>query len=444
MLLDSTQRDHRPDLATQGDMIDSYAERLGRVKCCGYCRLSAALIVIVSGCHDPEPISRSNVSVNDSAEVTIVRNAALVAPIEARSSLILAIGDADGHESQFSNIVQVALLTGDRVAVADGPLNEVRVYDLRGRLQRRWGGAGDGPGEFRGLTALFADHNGRIYVWDADHLRVTVLDVSTGGIRTFSILDKSDYPLRTRFMPKQQQVLGVLEAGSILYSSIPRVIDGGGEFNILETALMLADSGGAPQRRLGLFPISETALLPDGGTIAPHFRAQASLIAAGGEIYYAFGRQPVVSVHDRFGRLRKSIRWDEAPRPVTRQAVQLYRRWLLSRIAGAPSIAKQSLARRFDEVPSASSLPFIRRLIVDDQRALWVESYPDPEVYYQAAPHDYAEVWHVFDSSGTSRATVILPAGFRLMHVAAGRLAGVSTDSFGTQQLQVRALNDRL
>ncbi len=82
---------------------------------------------------------------------------------------ILSVG---GMAHYFAGISHAAL-SGDSVLVVfDGRLLEAVSFDLEDGAVSRWGGIGQGPGEFRSLQGA-VDDRGQVWVWDPGQLRVS-------------------------------------------------------------------------------------------------------------------------------------------------------------------------------------------------------------------------------------------------------------------------------
>jgi DNA-binding beta-propeller fold protein YncE len=64
----------------------------------------------------------------------------------------------------------------DTLFVVDALADQVLVYDLQGRLLRRFGTPGTGPGQLNAPTHITLDGEGRIYVTDTLNFRVQVFD----------------------------------------------------------------------------------------------------------------------------------------------------------------------------------------------------------------------------------------------------------------------------
>ena len=99
-------------------------------------------------------------------------------PLLTLSEPTLEIGLVDGDEAYlFGAIESVLRLADGRVAVSDAGTSKVSFYDSEGMFVGSFGGTGDGPGEFRSLS--------RLYAHGTDSLRA--LDRRTGLISSFDV-----------------------------------------------------------------------------------------------------------------------------------------------------------------------------------------------------------------------------------------------------------------
>jgi hypothetical protein len=102
-----------------------------------------------------------------------------VLALSAEPSLEIGVMEGDEHYT-FQDVVDVLPLPSGELAISDGGASELTLYAPDGTFLRRFGGRGQGPGEFRGLS--------RIYPWSGDSVlaldnmtqRVSVFD-SAGG-----------------------------------------------------------------------------------------------------------------------------------------------------------------------------------------------------------------------------------------------------------------------
>jgi hypothetical protein len=89
----------------------------------------------------------------------------------------LQIGVLEGDPDYlFQDIASTLRLPSGQIAVSDAGALEVSVYSAEGTFLRRWGGRGEGPGEFRGLSRIYSGGNGSILALDAWTGRISVFD----------------------------------------------------------------------------------------------------------------------------------------------------------------------------------------------------------------------------------------------------------------------------
>ena len=91
----------------------------------------------------------------------------------------LQIGVMEGDEHYlFQNVVSVLPLASGELAVSDAGANEVTVYADDGTFLRRWGGRGQGPGEFRMLSRIYPATGDSLMALDMAGYRFSVFDTA--------------------------------------------------------------------------------------------------------------------------------------------------------------------------------------------------------------------------------------------------------------------------
>ncbi len=108
---------------------------------------------------------------------TVPRSPGVVPVLALSERPVLEIGEREGDPDYlFQDVVGTLLLASGGIAVSDAGSQQISVYGNAGALLRRWGGRGEGPGEFRGLS--------RIYLGAGDS--ILALDGATGRLSAFS------------------------------------------------------------------------------------------------------------------------------------------------------------------------------------------------------------------------------------------------------------------
>jgi hypothetical protein len=103
------------------------------------------------------------------AELDIDALPLLVAEEEMR------IGDVDDPYAGFSQPFGVTVDRDGRIYVLEATERQIRVYDEGGRILRRIGGPGEGPGEFAGVPR-FGVVGDTVWAWDTRANRITLFD----------------------------------------------------------------------------------------------------------------------------------------------------------------------------------------------------------------------------------------------------------------------------
>jgi len=90
-----------------------------------------------------------------------------------REDLRLGRSDGDGPEL-FGRIAALAVSADGDILVADGITQQVRVFDRDGAFRTSFGRLGGGPGEFRNISGMAWDRDGRLWVADLGNARFSL------------------------------------------------------------------------------------------------------------------------------------------------------------------------------------------------------------------------------------------------------------------------------
>lgn len=101
---------------------------------------------------------------------------------------VLVVGSAGGGEEYaLYRVGAVTRLPDGRIAAANRGTSQVRLYDRAGTHVMDIGGSGDGPGEFRTLSGVWAYGSDSILVSDGPTGRFTVFSDDGNALRTIPI-----------------------------------------------------------------------------------------------------------------------------------------------------------------------------------------------------------------------------------------------------------------
>jgi len=104
----------------------------------------------------------------------------------------LEIGLVEGDEDYlFQDVTSVVRLASGNLVVADGGSSELALYAPDGSFVRRWGGRGEGPGEFRSLSRVYPLGPDSLIALDQVTSRLSVFDTAGVFVRQVAL---ADYP----------------------------------------------------------------------------------------------------------------------------------------------------------------------------------------------------------------------------------------------------------
>ena len=269
----------------------------------GGCFVVAGLVFLLAGC-----------GVDDGGGGPVQSSATIERGARIDSIPLLTIGD--DPEDPLYRVIG-AVLVGDTLIVAQASSMTLRFYDRRtGELLRSVGGPGEGPGEYEGLSSLQRVGD-RLYTFDRQAYRMTVLDLSGTLVRTVSIEPWGVYNF--------PDLAGVFPDGSLLVSA--RFWDWANTAKspmIRRDVMVLGryDANGVFLDSLGTYLGGEYYVAPYGNG-GERIRGGLSFVRwsrAGmvGDGYYILdNKDPMIPVFDTAGNLLHEAGPDTPPEPVS-------------------------------------------------------------------------------------------------------------------------------
>lgn len=392
--------------------------------------VGAFSILFIVGCRGEEVGSAASSSmVRDSAGIRIVEN---VAP-DPTSRLgwrvseepLLSIGESSGDPAAELFRVEDALRLDDgRILVANGGTSEVRVFDRSGVHLATWGGEGEGPGEFTGLTDLSPWPGDSVMAWDFSQNRLTVFDLSGKVVRT-QRLTQGEALGAGRFE-------GLLPDRSLVTASLLRFDPGESTSGLVRRSreFVRVDRDGVRMNSLGRHQDEEYYVRADVGAILRHpFRRSVHSVVWDRLIVISPSDDYEIRAYEPSGALNLIVRRDHANRAVTQADVDA---WVAERLAAADPEARPTMERVMAGLPPVESFPAFSELIVDDAGDLWVREYK--------RPGDERSVWTVFASDGRMRGLVETPTGLTVYRIGTDFLLGRSVDDLGVERVRLWGL----
>lgn len=349
-------------------------------------------------------------------------------PVSGRTGASIGAAAGDLDERGFSRISSVDVDPDGAVHVLDGLEGTVSVLDpTTGRVLRRYGRRGDGPGEFRSAAELAVLENGRVFI--GERMPLVLHRFQPDGIPLGSARLDLSAPGRP----------GEIRAGrgaALAEWGAPSR----GEVAVRILTLS-ADPGRAGLNRLVRVDLDGEVLgvlleWEQPGTLTeppPVLGPRRSWTTGpGGHVHYSDGVRYEIRTVDRQGRLRRILRRPARPREVSdedRKRVRLGFREMMT-AGGAPTGVVDAVA---EKVSVSTVLPAVDGLWSDRKNgSLWVGI---PEVDRETGDLAVGE-YHVYGPDGEYRGRVIPPAGFRLHSVRDGRIYGSATDALDVPVLR--------
>lgn len=327
-------------------------------------------------------------------------------------------GEEDGADPLYR--VGGAVRTSTGYWVSNRSADEVRFYDLSGRLVARIGRDGSGPREFRNPRIVGVLAEDSIVVFDSSNSRISIIC--------------SDYvicleiPLRYR-----GQVVGVGQDHAVVIRDLfePQFMLGEQQpgFHIiafdrttsdLDTLLVLDSQ----PRQIGDGPNNSILSMAIPLTRPPQVAVSANAVIV------ANGRDPILKVISFGGVEVKTIEVPIELHPLTNAE---FRAAALTRVD--PIIDQEpALADLVEAMEPPDHRAPIRRLLVDRTDHVWIErDQDDPD------DHD----WIVVDMDGTVRATATTPEGVDILDIGEDYVLGIAQDSLDIEYVNRYVLSRR-
>ena len=335
---------------------------------------------------------------------------------------MVSIGTAGSDEAHiFARVVQVILSADGQVVVADAGTKDIRVFDPAGKMTRRFGREGSGPGEFRSLNWAAVDGSGAIETYDYTLRRRS----------RFSVLGEL---IGTTPVPALPGIAGGTVAGRFADGSLlmrgPLLVAGEDDPKRIPTGLV-RDSIGlvliAPKSDrvvpLGHFPGDQAVRMVDPPRVAqvPAPFGLRTVVGISDSVFHLSDQSAFeIRTYSRQGRLLRILRRKVQLSPVSTAAG---REWIrrqqlrLVQLRRSPAVPRVlELVNDYQTLPEF--FPAHGDIRVDYGGNLWVQEYepfPDPGVLIN---------WIVFDAQGKMIATAQLPA-MAAIDIGSDGIAGV-------------------
>jgi len=371
----------------------------------------------------------TRVAVRDSAGITIVENHGRLRPDVSGWAVapepILSIGTLEGEwTDQLYGVREAMRLPDGRIVIGNAGTEEIRIYGPDGSFLNVFGGDGEGPGEFQGLSLTgILPGDTLVAVGQRNH-RISLVHPESGFIRSVTPEGLPDGPF---------SAYGLFADGRM-------VVQAGFHFNTEQMS-----SG--PTRQLVTYYSAQM----DGSDLVEYPALQGSELWMNmGEDYVSimqvpFGKRPAVAVtpnrlylgsgdayeilaYTPDGALESVIRLDQEPAVLTQNLIDLY---IEERVAEAADDMDQAREIRsgYNDVPFPETIAAYQSFRTDPLECLWVEE--------GRLPGDNVPVWSIFDTEGVLQARVSLPEDVDLLEAGVDYILGLVRDEFDVEYVQM-------
>ena len=388
----------------------------------------ALLLPIVAGCADQVPPSTA--LVRDSAGIRIVENTTPQWQEGETWRLspepVVDIGGGDIEGDQLFRVVGALRLRDDRIVVANGGTNEIRFYGPGGAFLSASGGEGEGPGEFRRLSAVRRLRGDSLFAQDGRLFRSSVFDGQGRFIRTVQ-------PQASR---GRSNIDIVFDDGMMLGSSFVRLNVADVELGLFRIALTFYrfDGAGDLVDTLGVYPGFELYMVPSQGGVPstyPHPMSRATYFQFLPDGYYVADNDTYeIQKYAPDGKLQQIVRRFTAPVPVEPQLMEPLRTRALAAVTDDDR--RRRIEQFYRDIPVPETFPAYGGIALSVEGYLWVREYD--------LPGAEANDWSVFDAEGTLRGTLGLPPRFQPLDIGPDYVLGLWRDADDVEHVRMYEL----
>jgi hypothetical protein len=328
-----------------------------------------------------------------------------------------------GHA--LHRVARAIRLPNGTLAVAHLSNEEVLLFDPAGRLIHRFGGAGAGPGEFRGMQDMWLLPDGVLAVWAVGNARISYWSPDGELIR------EQRFPLDTqprfhgRFGDGSFLVAtgstgptGSHEVGTVLHDSIT--------LSRMQPDFTRADEFGRfYMRRRHIVLDVDNALRTTSAVVYD----PAGVWAAGrNAFYYSDGIDWEVLRYSIEDGSVDTLRTTHAVRARTQA---MYDAWLAERLNAVERHERPGLRRFFTQnmPPPRDVLPAFSALLADDRDHLWAG--------HTVAHSDTVATWSIFSPAGEWLGDLSVPSTLTVSHVGERHLIAIVRDEDGVESVVV-------
>lgn len=351
----------------------------------------------------------------------------------------LRIGSAlDGDQGeQFSEVIGVEIGPSGEIFSLSGRDNDVRVFSPAGDFLRSWGRRGEGPGDFQRPHDLAVARD-TVAITDGD--RVHFFDLAGRFLNSvWPGGQPGRYSVDTILATDLGWVvgLGVRQAASGTRGpTVPQ-----------EVRYLVPVSGALGETIVTYDRVPDRVQLSSGGLITPAFaRFVDHGVDRAGNVYLSHGMDYEMSVYSSEGVLRRTVRMDVEPVPVTDNMLEEVRRAALEscRIPGRRRLCERPGGFLDTGLPAVLAhanrqVPAFDRFLVAPDGQLLIRRV---DLVWDQAGQSYPRHYDLISPDGRFLGRVDLPTDFRPLILRDGRVFGVTHDELDVPYIVKYRLED--
>lgn len=389
----------------------------------------SALVVLSSGvlgCNESPP--GSSYAVRDSSGIAVVESQGPAWGVGTGWSLSaepsLQIGMREGEEVfQFFDVADGLQLPDGRIVILNAGTQTVRVFSSEGEFLTEFGGAGDGPGEFRRMRSVHHLGADTLLIWDPRRPGYSLFAASGAFLGSTTLI-----------RPGSAQLFAVFPAadGRLIVKTYASPVSQGGDRGIGihrdMAPVLVFDRKGALLDTLGVYPSTETMIMrlgPGTGVGPAPFPKSTLLAVADTTVFLGTADEMEVSVLDLDGALKAVFRYPDVALAVQEEDREWYRAQL-TEMARTPE-EQQMLGVVFSGLIFPETKAAYSDLVVDPAGAIWLRTgrhFP---------PIGPSAEWTVFSERGFVLGTVNFPERFEPLEFGVDHVLGVWKDEMDVE-----------
>jgi len=323
----------------------------------------------------------------------------------------------EGSEIELYRVASARFLPSGELAIANSGTGEILMVTADGEMLSRFGGLGEGPGEFSVITSLHVSEHGSLVAYDDRQARLTEFSTDGELLGTRRLTDPSPFADLIPVMASMD--------GPVLAVYGDNRMFGNNEIRQDTTPLLRFTPESTVPDTLGMWGgkvWSFQTVSMGMSRVQPAFGPDLLHSGHGDRAALAETHTALVRVYSASGEPAMQIGWQEVGRPVTDEA---YEDWQDGRRAEMRDYPEE-IQEQFAAAPRFSTLPLIDGVLVGSDGSVWV------------APTALGgRRWVRFSEGGDLLPSVRVPQDVRLLDYHAGRLAVLETDDLDVETVAI-------